>query len=185
MEDILKTYIDSLEEEIAQKKVEVRLSQEDFNEILDKVRDDLSATGKNLLETLFNELKSKIEKDNPEFIEKNKEKWQDMLDRAEALKEYGLYVAPVDILKEQFDITPTYVGAGIVLAVGVLTKLFTKKVRILPAVALGLAGGIAYSNYYEDKEKRQKEALEEYINDAYDWIKTALENMYKIFKDAL
>ncbi|WP_022669815.1 hypothetical protein [Hippea alviniae] len=184
MEKVLKAYLDKLMDEISKKKAEVRLSR-DFEGILDKVRDDLSAIGKNLLSMFFMELKGYIERNKPEFIENNKEKWQDMLDRAEALTEYGLYVAPVDILKEQTKITPTYLGAGVLVATGLISKLLTKKVRVLPAFALALASGVVYSNFYDDKEKKQKDVLEEYINDAYDWIKTALENMYKIFKDAL
>ncbi len=184
MEKVLKAYRDKLMNEISRKKAEVKLAR-DFEGILNKVRDELSSTGKNLLSMFFMELKGYVERNNPEFIEKNKEKWQDMLQRAEALTEYGLYVAPVDILKDQVKLTPASVGASVFVTAGVASKLLTKKVKMLPAIALALVSGIVYSKFYNNKEKSQKDVLEEYINDAQDWIKTALENMYKIFKDAL
>lgn len=46
-------------------------------------------------------------------------------------------------------------------------------------------GGAAYYALYGKDENKERELLSQYIDDANDWIKTALDNMYKIFKDAL
>ncbi|AEA33280.1 hypothetical protein [Hippea maritima] len=184
MENILKVYKEKLANEIAKKKAEVKTAI-DINAALDKVRDELSNSGRNLLSMLFTELKGYIEKNKPEFIQNNKDKWENMLERAKALTEYGLYVAPVDLLKDKENLAPVYVGVGAFAATTLTSKLLTKKFRPITAALASVIGGAAYYILYGKDESKERELLSQYIDDANDWIKTALDNMYKIFKDAL
>ncbi len=185
METILNTYKEKLEEIIEDMKSEVQESIK-IDESLNKVRDELSKWGKNNLSLMFQELKEFVEKNNPKFIEDNKEKWETMLDKAEALTEYGLYVAPIDLLRESDNTAKSiYIGAGTFISSIVLTKLATKKPKLLPSLLTSVISGIgAYFLLNLDKDEEKKSMLLSYIDDAKDWIETAFENMYRIFKDA-
>ncbi len=185
MEDILKKYKAMLDDEVVQIKTRIRSSGK-VEEELERIRDELARWGKEHLSKLFLELKGLVEKNNPEFIEKNPEKWETMLDKAEALTEYGLYVAPVDLLKgEDAASKAIYVGAGALVGSLVLTKVLTGKVRLFPSFVVSLAsGGASYYLLNIGKEDEIKNTVVGYIDDAKEWIETAFENMYKIFKDA-
>ncbi len=184
MEKILGTYKDKLEKEISKKKVEVETAVK-FEEIVDRIREELSNIGRNLLSMFYQELIRYVEQNNPDFISNNKEKWEEILDRAGALKEYGLYVAPIELIKEDNKTLPFAIGVGSFLAAGVLTKILMKKVKFIPAVIIGTVGGLGYDLFFGEDEQKRKQMLLEYIDDAHDWIKTALDNMYKIFQDAV
>ena len=184
MEQILNRYIEKLEKEITSKKAEVEATAK-IEDIVEEIRDELSNTGRNLLSMFYQEMVRYIEKNNPQFIENNKEKWEEILDRASALKEYGLYVAPIELIQEDNSTLPLAVGLGSFIAAGVITKLLMKKVKLVPAAIIGAIGGLGYNLLFGEDEIRKREMLIEYIDDAGDWIKTALNNMYKIFKDAV
>ncbi len=184
MKDILEAYKEKLDREISAKKAEVRTAI-NISEEIDKIRNDLSLIGKNLLSMFYQELVRYVEEKNPDFIKNNKDKWDEILDKANALREYGLYVAPIELLKEENKTLPIAVGTGAFIAAGVLTKLLLKRIKIIPAVIVGAIGGVGYNIFFGEDENKKREMLEQYIDDAYDWIKTALENMYKIFQDAV
>ncbi len=185
MEKILNAYKEKLEDIIIDMKSEVKESL-DIEESLNKVRDELSKWGKNNLSLMFQELKGYVEKNNPKFIEENKEKWETMLDKAEALTEYGLYVAPIDLLRSSDNTAKSiYVGAGALLSSIVFTKFAMKKAKFIPSLLTSvLSGFAAYYLLGMNKDEEMKSMLLGYIDDAKDWIETAFENMHKIFKDA-
>ncbi len=184
MEKILNIYKEKLEKEIAKKKGEVRGTAK-FEDLVDRIREDLSNIGRNLLAMFYQELVRYVEQNNPDFIKNNKDKWDSILERANSLKEYGLYVAPIDLIKEENNTLPLAIGVGSFVAAGVITKLLLKKVKILPAALIGAIGGVGYNLIFGEDESKKREMLLEYIDDAQDWMRTALENMYKIFQDAV
>ena len=184
MERILNVYKEKLEKEIAKKKGEVRGTAR-FEELVDRIREDLSNIGRNLLAMFYQELVGYVEQNNASFIESNKDKWDSILERANSLKEYGLYVAPVELIKEENNTLPLAIGVGSFIAAGVLTKLFTKKIKVVPSILIGAIGGVGYNLLFGEDEVKRREMLLEYIDDAQDWMKTALDNMYKIFQDAV
>ncbi len=184
MEQILSIYKEKLDKEIAEKKGEVRGTAR-FDELVDKIREDLSNIGRNLLAMFYQELVGYVEQNNASFIENNKEKWDSILERANSLKEYGLYVAPVELIKEENNTLPLAIGVGSFVAASVITKLLVKKVKILPAILVGAIGGVGYNLMFGEDEVKRREMLLEYVDDAQEWIRTALENMYKIFQDAI
>ncbi len=185
MDKILSEYKEKLEDIIVDMKSEVKESF-DINESLNKVRDELSKWGKNNLSLMFQELKGYVEKNNPKFIEENKEKWETMLDKADALTQYGLYVAPIDLLRSSDNTAKSiYVGAGAFVSSIVFTKLAMKKAKFLPSLLTSVISGVAaYYLLDANKDEEMKNMLLSYIDDAKDWIDTAFENMYRIFKDA-
>ncbi len=186
MEKILQTYRSKLDEIVVDMKSRIKSSSK-LDDALVEVRDELARWGKEHLSKLYLELKDYVEKNNPEFIEKNKEKWEVMLDKAQALTEYGLYVAPIDLLRDEDTLAKSvYVGVGALLGGLILSKIITGKMRLLPSVVLSVGGGAA--SYYlmgSNKEDEIKNTVLAYIDDAKEWIDTAFENMYKIFKDAV
>ncbi len=186
MEKILENYKKKLEEAVVDIESRVK-SASNLNEILTDVRDELARWGKEHLSKLYLELKEYVEKNNPEFIEKNKEKWETMLERAQALTEYGLYVAPVDLLRSEDNIArAVYVGASALIGALIVSKFLTGKFKIIPSIALSTAGGTAaYYLMGSNKDDELRQTVLSYIKDAKEWIETAFENMYKIFKDAV
>ncbi len=186
MENILDVYKQKLDDIMVDMKSEVNESL-DIEDSLNKIRDELSKWGKNNLSLMFQELKNYVEKNNPKFIEENKEKWETMLDKAEALTEYGLYVAPIDLLKGKDSTAKSiYIGAGTFIGGIFFTKLVKKEVKLLPSLLTSLISGIAaYYLLDINKEEEIKNMILSYIDDAKDWIETAFENMNRIFKDAL
>ncbi len=185
MENILETYKNKLDDFSAELRRRVYI-ENDIESALDDIKNELADFGKSNLKMLFSELKSYIEKNNPDFIKNNKEKWEKILDKADALSEYGLYVAPIDLLRNNDNSAKAvYVGLGTFLSSALLTKITSKKVKFLPSVLSSLLGGAAaYYLFNLNKDDKMKEALIGYMDDAHDWISTAFENMYKIFKDA-
>ncbi|WP_035587559.1 hypothetical protein [Hippea jasoniae] len=184
MENILKFYKDELVKQVDAKRVEINNARS-ADEIVEKIREDLSTIGRSLLSKMFVELKGYVENNKPDFIEKNADKWNEILEKAKALTEYGLYVAPIDILKDAEGIKPAYVGVGAFALAALTSKLTTKKFRPLLSLVVSLAGSVAYSTFFGKDERDEKEFLLKYVDDAYEWIKTALENMYKVFQDAV
>ena len=185
MEGILKNYKEKLNETILDIKAEVE-ETENIKDRLSEIRDELSKWGKNNLSLMFQELKSYVEKNNPKFIEDNKEKWETILDKAEALTEYGLYVAPIDLIRgEDNTVKSIYVGVGAFVGSVLFTKLAMKKAKFIPSLLASIIGGTAaYYLLDLNKDDEMKQMLISYIDDAEDWIETAFENMHRIFKDA-
>ena len=185
MEDILNRYKDKLDSVIGELKTKVKF-ENDVDKILEDVRNELSNWGKDNLKMMLSELKSYVENNNEGFIDNNEEKWKTILDKGEALSEYGLYVAPVDLLKEsEIPTESIYIGTGAFVGSLLLTKLISKKAKILPSIIVSvLSGFAAYYAFKDVRTERVRESAINYIDDAYDWMSTAFENMYRIFKDA-
>ncbi len=185
MNSILESYKRGLEDFIIDTKWKIRESS-DLDKTLESVRDELSQWGKEKLHSMFEELKTYVEKNNPEFIKNNREKWETILDKSKALTEYGLYVAPIDLFGSEDAIAKAaYVGAGTFVGSIVLTKLITKKAGVLQSLLASIIGGVAaYYLFDLNSEEDIKNTAINYIDDAKDWINTAFENMNRIFKDA-
>jgi hypothetical protein len=184
VEKILETYKTKLNDTIMNIKTKVE-NTESVSDILDEIRDEIYQNGKTFLKLMFNELKSYVEANKQDFIENNKEKWEKILDKAEALSEYGLYVAPIDLIKNNENTTKAaYISAGTFFGSIVFTKLSSKKAKLLSSLFASIASGaIAYYVLDLNKDEKLKESLNGYIDDAADWMFTALENMYRIFQD--
>ncbi len=185
MDTILESYKDKLDKAISEKKSEVIGSEARFDILVEMVRDELSDMGKQLLADFYDELVKYVEENRKEFIENNKDKWEEILERARSLKEYGLYVAPVELLKEENNTIPVLVGFGAFAAASIGSKLFFKKFKFIPSAIVGVAAYFGYGYLFGEDEGKRREMLLEYIDDAQDWMRTALENMYKIFQDAV
>ncbi len=185
MESILQSYKQKLDDAVSDIKIKID-NTDNVAEILEDIKEKLSTVGQSNLKMLFNELKSFIEKNNPDFIKNNQEKWNTIIDKGGALCEYGLYVAPLDLLRNDDETAKTaYIGIGTFLGSAFLSKLFSKKVKLLPVVlASAVSAAAAYYMFDLNKDENLKNALNLYIDDAHDWINTALENMLRIFKDA-
>ncbi len=184
MEAILESYKDRLDEEISKRKSEIIGSESRFDILVEKVRDDLSDIGKRLLADFYDELVKYVEENKKDFIENNKDKWEEILERANSLKEYGLYVAPVELLKEENNTIPILVGVGTFTTTSIVSKLIFKKFKFISSALVGVAAYFGYSHLFGEDKGKKREMLLEYVNDAQDWIETALDNMYKIFQDA-
>ncbi len=185
MDEILGSYKEKLEEKINEVKREIEDSV-DMSRRIDEIRDDLSSWGKSNLNLLFLELKGYIEKNNPSFIKDNDEKWKEILDRAKALTEYGLYVAPLELVKgKSRNIVPVYVGVGGFLGGSALSKvLFRRSFMLINALLSGLGGAVSYYVLGPRMKERRKKLALEYIDEVKDWIETAFENMVRVFKEA-
>lgn len=185
MNNILESYKRELEDFIIDTKWKIRKSS-NLDKTLESIRDELSQWGKEKLRSMFEELKTYVEKNNPVFIKNNKEKWETILDKSEALTEYGLYVAPIDLFGSEDAVAKAvYVGAGTFIGSIILTKLATKKAGIVQSLLASILGGVtAYYLFDLNSEEDAKNTAINYIDDARDWINTAFENMNRIFKDA-
>ncbi len=185
MENLLKSYKDKLNDIINKLEAKIRL-EDNMDSVLEDVRNELSSWGRDNLKNMYLELKDYVEKNSPDFIKNNEEKWKTMLDKAEALSEYGLYVAPIDLLKESEMPTKAFmVGAGTLLSSLLLTKIASKKAKLIPSLFTSILSGVAAYYVLEgDKTEKIRESAINYVEDARDWIDTAFENMYRIFKDA-
>lgn len=185
MEKIIESYKDALREKISGIRKEIS-ETEDIKQKMDDLREELSEWGKSNLNSMFSQLKSYIEEHNPKFIEDNKEKWDSILDKAQALTEYGLYIAPLDLLRtDDKKVQAAYVGIGTFFATALFSKLISKKIKVFPALLTSALGGVgAYYLFEYNSDEEAKDLAIEYVEDAHDWIKTAFENMYRAFQEA-
>lgn len=185
MNSILEKYKSKSNDVIAQIKQKVN-SSDNMKDTLENIREELSSWGKENINLLTSELKEYINKNNPDFIAKNKDKWEMILDKAQALSEYGLYVAPIDLLTNNEDVAKaTYVGVASFLSSILLTKIVTKKVHFVASVLTSVASGFVAYYMLETKKGDEKDLIMNYIDDAHEWINTAFENTYKTFQNAL
>lgn len=185
MEEIIESYKSALREKISEIREEIAKT-ENIKQKMDDLREELSQWGKSNLNSMFSQLKSYVEKHNPKFIENNKEKWDSILDKAQALTEYGLYIAPLDLLRtDDKKVQATYVGIGTFFATALFSKLISKKIKVFPALLTSALGGVgAYYLLEYNSDEESKNLAVEYVEDAHDWIKTAFENMYRAFQEA-
>lgn len=178
MKEIFDIYKNKLDNFIVELKSEVKL-QSLNKELLENIRIKLNQWGKNNLNLMYMELKSAIEAKSA--LDENKKK--SVLERASSLTEYGLYVAPIDLIQgEQNNAQSLYIAALTVLGACALQKIIFKKFKFFNSTLLGLltfAGSSTYFNKYQDN----KESVLSYIDDAKEWLLTAFENIYKTFKE--
>ncbi len=185
MDKIIEFYKDALREKISDVRGEIS-ETEDVKQKMDNLRDELSDWGKSNLNSMFSQLKSYVEEHNPTFIKENKEKWDSIIDKAQALTEYGLYIAPLDLLRaDDKKIQAAYVGIGSFFATALFSKLIFKKTKLLTSLFTSVLGGVgAYYLLEYNSDEEARHLAVEYIEDAHDWIKTAFENMYRAFQEA-
>ena len=184
MEEVIESYKSALREKISEIREEISKT-ENIKQKMDNLREELSQWGRSNLNSMFLQLKSYIEEHNPKFIENNKEKWDSILDKAQALTEYGLYIAPLDLLKtDDKKIQVTYVGIGTFFATALFSKLISKKIKVFPALLTSALGGVGAYYLLGNSDEEAKNLAVEYVEDAHDWIKTAFENMYRAFQEA-
>ncbi len=184
MEEIIESYKSALREKISEIREEISKT-ENIKQKMDNLREELSQWGRSNLNSMFLQLKSYIEEHNPKFIENNKEKWDAILDKAQALSEYGLYIAPLDLLRtDDKKIQATYVGIGTFFAAALFSKLILKKIKVFPTLLTSALGGVGAYYLLGNNDEEAKNLAVEYVEDAHDWIKTAFENMYRAFQEA-
>jgi len=177
MKNIFDVYKNKLDEFIVSLKSKIK-QQPISKELLEDIRREINQWGKNNLNLMFLELKSALEKKAV-----NEEKKKNILERAESLTQYGLYVAPIDLIQQDdVNTKSVYVGLGTLIASSIVQKALFKKFKFLNSILIGTVVYIVAKNYFGNNQNTT-EVVMSYIDDAKDWLFSAFENIYKTFEE--
>ncbi len=186
MEKILEKYKNKLSEFTSILKTDYSIQIAPEKDVLEDLKKKLEDWGKSNLQSMLTELTNFVEENCKEYITKNKQEWEDIERRAKIASEYGLYLAPIDLINvEKSRIKATAVGSAVVLSNIFLSRLIKKKLLDFSS-SLIIGGIIGFVSYYLFKEKEEMgmgTLIEGYINDSEEWINTALENVFSVFEE--
>ncbi len=177
MKEIFDVYKNKLDEFIVSLKAKVK-QQPLTKQLLEEIRDEINQWGKNNLNLMFLELKSKIESKQID-----EEKKKAILERSQSLTEYGLYVAPIDLIQqEDINSKSYYIAGATLISAALLQKLLFKKFKFPTSAFLATIAFFVSKSYLSDDKNKIDVALS-YIDDAKEWLDAAFENIYKTFKE--
>lgn len=177
MKEIFDVYKNKLDDFIVSLKAKVK-QQPLSKQLLEDIRTQLNQWGKNNLNLMFLELKSMLDK---KVVDEAKKK--SVLERAQSLTEYGLYVAPIDLIQQDdTNAKSLYIAATTLVVTSIVQKLLFKKFKFLNSTILGALALFASKNYFGSNQNTAELALS-YIDDAKEWLFAAFENIYKTFKE--
>lgn len=177
MKEIFDVYKNKLDDFIVSLKTKVK-QQPLSKQLLEDIRIQLNQWGKNNLNLMFLELKSMLDK---KVVDEEKKKA--VLERAQSLTEYGLYVAPIDLIQQDdTNAKSLYISAATLVGTSIIQKLLFKKFKFLNSTILGVLALLVSKNYFGSDQNTTELALS-YIDDAKEWLSAAFENIYKTFKE--
>ncbi|MGE4546710.1 MAG: hypothetical protein AB7E28_02940 [Desulfurella sp.] len=177
MKEIFDVYKNKLNDFIVSLKSKVK--QQAINkQLLEEIRNEINQWGKNNLNLMFLELKSTLDSKSID-----EEKKKSVLERAQSLTEYGLYVAPIDLIQqEDTNAKSLYIAGGTLVGVSLLQKLLFKKFKFINSAVLATVALLASKSYFNNSKENNDMVLS-YIDDAKEWLEAAFENIYKTFKE--
>ncbi|OSS41925.1 hypothetical protein DESAMIL20_1478 [Desulfurella amilsii] len=177
MKEIFDVYKDKLNDFIVSLKAKAK-QQATTKQLLEEIRNEINQWGKNNLNLMFLELKSTL--DSKSIDEEKKEL---ILERAQSLTEYGLYVAPIDLIQqEDTNAKSLYIAGATLVGVSLLQKLLFKKFKFFNSAVLATVALLASKSYFNSNEDNT-DVVSSYIDDAKEWLEAAFENIYKTFKE--
>jgi hypothetical protein len=186
MKKILEKYNNKLSEFTSILKTDYSIQIIPEKDVLEDLKKKLEDWGKSNLQSMLTDLTNFVEKNCKEYITKNKQEWEDIKRRAKIASEYGLYLAPIDLINvERSGIKATAVGSSVVLSNIFLSRLIRKKLLDFSSSLIlgGVAGFVSYLLFKEKEEMGMGTLIEGYINDSEEWISTALENVFSVFEE--
>jgi hypothetical protein len=186
MKKILETYKNKLSEFASILKTDYSIQIAPEKDVLEDLKKKLEDWGKSNLQSMLTDLTNFVEKNCKEYITKNKQEWEDIERRAKIASEYGLYLAPIDLINvEKSGIKATAVGSVVVLSNIFLSRLIKKKLLDFSSSLIigGITGFVSYYLFKEKEEMGMGTLIEGYINDSEEWINTALENVFSVFEE--
>ncbi|MCK4278909.1 MAG: hypothetical protein KAW82_06970 [Desulfurellaceae bacterium] len=186
MKKILEKYNNKLSEFTSILKTDYSIQIIPEKDVLEDLKKKLEDWGKSNLQSMLADLTNFVEKNCKEYITKNKQEWEDIKRRAKIASEYGLYLAPIDLINvERSGIKATAVGSSVVLSNIFLSRLIRKKLLDFSSSLIlgGVAGFVSYLLFKEKEEMGMGTLIEGYINDSEEWISTALENVFSVFEE--
>jgi hypothetical protein len=186
MKKILETYKNKLSEFASILKTDYSIQIAPEKDVLEDLKKKLEDWGKSNLQSMLTDLTNFVEKNCKEYITKNKQEWEDIERRAKIASEYGLYLAPIDLINvEKSGIKATAVGSAVVLSNIFLSRLIKKKLLDFSSSLIigGITGFVSYYLFKEKEEMGMGTLIEGYINDSEEWINTALENVFSVFEE--
>lgn len=177
MKEIFDVYKNKLNDFIISLKA--RVKQQTINkQLLEEIRDEINKWGKNNLNLMYLELKSVLDSKSI-----NEEKKKSVLERAQSLTEYGLYVAPIDLIQqEDANAKSLYIAGGTLVGAFLLQKLLFKRFKFASSTILAAIALLASKSYFTSS-KDNTDIVLSYIDDAKEWLEAAFENIYKTFKE--
>lgn len=186
MKKILEKYNNKLSEFTSILKTDYSIQIIPEKDVLEDLKKKLEDWGKSNLQSMLTDLTNFVEKNCKEYITKNKQEWEDIKRRAKIASEYGLYLAPIDLINvERSGIKATAVGSSVVLSNIFLSRLIRKKLLDFSSSLIvgGIIGFVSYLLFKEKEEMGTGTLIEGYINDSEEWIGTALENVFSVFEE--
>ncbi len=186
MKKILEKYNNKLSELTSILKTDYSIQIIPEKDVLEDLKKKLEDWGKSNLQSMLTDLTNFVEKNCKEYITKNKQEWEDIKRRAKIASEYGLYLAPIDLINvERSGIKATAVGSSVVLSNIFLSRLIGKKLLDFSSSLIlgGVAGFVSYLLFKEKEEMGMGTLIEGYINDSEEWISTAFENVFSVFEE--
>jgi len=177
MKEIFDVYKNKLDDFIVSLKSKAK-QQAVNKQLLEEIRSEINKWGKNNLNLMFLELKSILDSKSID-----EEKKKSILDRAQSLTEYGLYVAPIDLIQqEDTNAKSLYIAGGTLVVASLLQKLLFKKFKFVNSSILATVALLASKSYFNNS-KDNNDVVLSYIDDAKEWLEAAFENIYKTFKE--
>ncbi|AHF97748.1 MAG: hypothetical protein ACPLW6_01800 [Desulfurella sp.] len=177
MKEIFDVYKNKLDDFIVSLKAKVK-QQPLTSQLLEEIRNEINQWGKNNLNLMFLELKSLI--DSKQIDEYKK---KTILERAQSLTEYGLYVAPIDLIQqEDTNSKSIYIAGATLLGASILQKLLFKKFKFVNSALLATIAYLVSKSYFSDNQNNTDVVLS-YIDDAKEWLSAAFDNIYKTFEE--
>jgi hypothetical protein len=186
MKKILEKYNNKLSEFTSILKTDYSIQIIPEKDVLEDLKKKLEGWGKSNLQSMLTDLTNFAEKNCKEYITKNKQEWEDIKRRAKIASEYGLYLAPIDLINvEKSRVRGVLVGSSVVLSNIFLSRLIRKKLLDFSSSLIvgGIAGFVSYLLFKEKEEMGTGTLIEGYINDSSEWIGTALENVFSVFEE--
>ena len=186
MKKILEKYNNKLSEFTSVLKADYSIQIIPEKDVLEDLRRKLEEWGKNNLQSILTDLTNFVEENCKEYITKNKQEWEDVKRRAKIASEYGLYLAPIDLISvEKSRVKAAAVGSTVILSNIFLSRLIRKKLLDFPSSLIlgGVAGFVSYLLFKEKEEAGMGTLIEGYISDSEEWIRTALENVFSVFEE--
>ncbi|MCD6129854.1 MAG: hypothetical protein J7J10_02760 [Deltaproteobacteria bacterium] len=186
MKKILEKYNNKLSELTSTLKTDYSIQIIPEKDVLEDLKKKLEDWGKSNLQSMLTDLTNFVEKNCKEYITKNKQEWENIKRRAKIASEYGLYLAPIDLINvERSGIKATAVGSTVVLSNIFLSRLIRKKLLDFSSSLIvgGIIGFVSYLLFKEKEEMGTGTLIEGYINDSKEWISTALENVFSVFEE--
>ncbi|MEA1995268.1 MAG: hypothetical protein U9N18_03835 [Campylobacterota bacterium] len=186
MKKVLEKYNNKLSEFTSILKTDYSIQIIPEKDVLEDLKKKLEDWGKSNLQSMLTDLTNFVEKNCKEYITKNKQQWEDIKRRAKIASEYGLYLAPIDLINvEKSRIKATAVGSSVVLSNIFLSRLIRKKLLDFSSSLIvgGIIGFVSYLLFKEKEEMGTGTLIEGYINDSEEWISTALENVFSVFEE--